>query len=234
MSERDVGGQDVGGRDVASAPGSVSGDGAPEVTLREMRWWDIEPVLALEGELFPEDAWSEGMFWSELALARGRGATRRYLVAVDPEGDLVGYGGLAAVSGTGDIQTIGVLPAYRGTGLGSRLLRALLGAATDFECAEVLLEVRVDNLPAQRLYERFGFTPIGIRRGYYQPANVDALVMRLTDPASASASVSGTAAQGSSTPASEAGASGPSAAGPPAVSLASPHPSTPQGTESHG
>ncbi|WP_344569987.1 ribosomal protein S18-alanine N-acetyltransferase [Streptomyces axinellae] len=181
-----------------------------------MRWWDIGPVLALEGELFPEDAWSEGMFWSELALARGPAATRRYLVAADPEGGLVGYGGLAAVSGTGDIQTIGVLPAYRGTGLGSRLLRALLGAATDFECAEVLLEVRVDNLPAQRLYERFGFAPIGIRRGYYQPAGVDALVMRLTDPGVPAASLPPAPAHLSSGTSS------------------STSPRTPQGTESHG
>ncbi|MFF9559990.1 ribosomal protein S18-alanine N-acetyltransferase [Streptomyces albus] len=153
------------------------------VTLREMRWWDIEPVLGLEAELFPEDAWSAGMFWSELAHARGPAATRRYLVAEEPGGALVGYGGLAAAGGTGDIQTIGVLPGHRGTGLGSRLLSALLRAATDFECGEVLLEVRVDNAPAQRLYERFGFVPVGLRRGYYQPAGVDALVMRLADPA---------------------------------------------------
>lgn len=39
--------------------------------LREMRWWDIEPVLELEKDLFPEDAWSRGMFWSDLAHARG-------------------------------------------------------------------------------------------------------------------------------------------------------------------
>ena len=44
----------------------------------------------------------------------------------------------------------------------------------------MLLEVRVDNVRAQKLYERFGFEPIGFRRGYYQPGNVDALVMRLT------------------------------------------------------
>ena len=162
-------GPDVPGRASAGRP-----------ALREMRWWDIGPVLALERELFPEDAWSAGMFWSELAHARGPAATRRYLVAAEaPTGGLVGYGGLAAVGGTGDIQTIGVLPAHRGTGLGSRLLSELLSAATAFGCAEVLLEVRVDNAPAQRLYERFGFDPIGVRRGYYQPGNVDALVMRL-------------------------------------------------------
>ncbi|MEU2180654.1 GNAT family N-acetyltransferase [Streptomyces thermolilacinus] len=175
-----------------------------------MRWWDIAPVLDLERELFPEDAWSEGMFWSELAHARGPRSTRRYIVAEEPAagpaeepgdgpaeepGDasggslparIVGYAGLAAAGGLGDVQTIAVARDQWGTGLGARLLTELLHHATAFECEEVLLEVRVDNTRAQRLYERFGFEPIGFRRGYYQPGNVDALVMRLTvqDPAS--------------------------------------------------
>ncbi|MFE0649088.1 ribosomal protein S18-alanine N-acetyltransferase [Streptomyces sp. NPDC059534] len=149
-----------------------------------MRWWDIAPVLALEAELFPEDAWSEGMFWSELAHSRGPGATRRYIVAETPGENggqrLVGYAGLAAAGGLGDVQTIAVSRDQWGTGLGARLLTDLLHHATAFECDEVLLEVRVDNTRAQKLYERFGFEPIGFRRGYYQPGNVDALVMRLT------------------------------------------------------
>lgn len=154
-------------------------------TLREMRWWDIGPVLELEHELFPEDAWSAGMFWSELAHARGPQATRRYIVAEDAAGRLVGYAGLAAAGDLADVQTIAAARDQWGTGLGARLLTDLLRAATAFECAEVLLEVRVDNTRAQKLYERFGFEPIGFRRGYYQPGNVDALVMRLTDPAQA-------------------------------------------------
>ncbi|WLW58457.1 GNAT family N-acetyltransferase [Streptomyces sp. YU58] len=164
-----------------------------------MRWWDIDPVLELEKELFPEDAWSRGMFWSELAHSRGPGATRRYLVA--EVGDrVVGYAGLAtsgapaddqsgAAASDGDspvgadVQTIAVARDHWGTGLGARLLTELLRAATEFDCAEVMLECRVDNVRAQKLYERFGFEAIGFRRGYYQPGNVDALVMRLTDPA---------------------------------------------------
>jgi [ribosomal protein S18]-alanine N-acetyltransferase len=149
--------------------------------LREMRWWDLDPVMALEAELFPDDAWSRGMFWSELAGTRHPLATRHYVVA--EAGDrLVGYAGLSAVAGTGDVTTIGVTGDHQGTGLGARLLTELLRQATAFECHEVLLEVRVDNAPAQRLYERFGFEPVGVRRGYYQPGAVDALVMRLTDP----------------------------------------------------
>ncbi|WP_326767254.1 ribosomal protein S18-alanine N-acetyltransferase [Streptomyces sp. NBC_01591] len=148
--------------------------------LREMRWWDIDPVLELEHELFPEDAWSAGMFWSELAHSRGPRATRRYVVAEDlATGRIVGYAGLAAAGDLGDVQTIGVTRDHWGGGLGSVLLTDLLKHATAFECAEVLLEVRVDNTRAQKLYERFGFEPIGFRRGYYQPGNIDALVMRL-------------------------------------------------------
>ncbi|MFF8030499.1 MULTISPECIES: GNAT family N-acetyltransferase [unclassified Streptomyces] len=176
--------------------------GTDTAVLREMRWWDIDPVLELERELFPEDAWSRGMFWSELAHSRGPGATRRYVVAEEDDHRIVGYAGLAAAgaeSGGGseaaagaeagggsdavaDVQTIAVTRDHWGTGLGSRLLTELLRAATAFDCAEVMLECRVDNVRAQKLYERFGFETIGVRRGYYQPGNVDALVMRLTDP----------------------------------------------------
>ncbi|MEE4541808.1 ribosomal protein S18-alanine N-acetyltransferase [Streptomyces sp. V4-01] len=149
-----------------------------------MRWWDLDAVIALEHDLFPEDAWSRGMFWSELADTRHPAATRTYVVAEDPaDGRLVGYAGLAAVAGTGDVQTIAAARDHWSTGLGARLLTVLLRAATAAECHEVLLEVRVDNARAQRLYQRFGFEPIGFRKGYYQPGNVDALVMRLADPA---------------------------------------------------
>jgi ribosomal-protein-alanine N-acetyltransferase len=129
------------------------------------------------------------MFWSELAHARGPAATRRYVVAEDA-GRIVGYAGLAASGEVADVQTIAVARDQWGTGLGGRLLTELLRAATAFECAEVMLECRVDNIRAQKLYERFGFEPIGFRRGYYQPGNVDALVMRLS-PASDSGSAAG-------------------------------------------
>lgn len=154
-----------------------------DAVLRDMRWWDLDRVIAIEHALFPDDAWSRGMFWSELADARHPAATRTYIVAETPEGRIVGYAGLAAVAGTGDVQTIAAARDHWGTGLGALLLTALLRAATAAECHEVLLEVRVDNARAQRLYTRFGFEPIGIRKGYYQPGNVNALVMRRADPA---------------------------------------------------
>jgi ribosomal-protein-alanine N-acetyltransferase len=65
-----------------------------------------------------------------------------------------------------------------GHGIGSALLAALLAEARRRGCSEMFLEVRADNTRAQRLYKWWGFADIGIRRGYYQPSNTDAIVMR--------------------------------------------------------
>jgi ribosomal-protein-alanine N-acetyltransferase len=185
----------------ATEASRVAGAGA--VVLRDMRWWDLDAVLLVEHEVF-EDAWSRGMFWSELADTAHPAATRRYIVAEAADGRIVGYAGLAAVAGTGDVQSIAVAREHWGTGLGARLLTELLRTATAAECREVLLDVRVDNARAQRLYQRFGFEPIGIRKGYYQPGSVDAVVMRLSDPAAGPWSAEGAAADDPALPADSA------------------------------
>jgi [ribosomal protein S18]-alanine N-acetyltransferase len=141
--------------------------------LRPMRWWDIEAAMAIERELFP-DAWSAETFWAELARVP---ETRHYLVA-DDDGAVVGYAGLMAVGRQADVQTVAVAPGQQGHGYGATLLRALLDEATRRGCAEVLLEVRVDNAAALHLYEKAGFERISVRRGYY-PGGVDGMVMRL-------------------------------------------------------
>jgi ribosomal-protein-alanine N-acetyltransferase len=138
--------------------------------LRRMRWWDIEPVTALERALF-DDPWSPEMFWDELA----QGETRTYVIATDDDA-VVGYAGLAAMPDEAYVQTIGVAPAHQRRGLGATLLTALLDDAKRRGLPRVGLEVRVDNAPAIALYERFGFTRIAVRRRYY-PSGADALVM---------------------------------------------------------
>jgi ribosomal-protein-alanine N-acetyltransferase len=118
---------------------------------------------------------------SELASEHGY-----YLVGVDdarPD-EVVAYAGLLAPrgSGQGDIQTIAVDPARRGAGLGRALMHALIDEARRRGAAELFLEVRADNPVARTLYESLGFAEIGVRRGYYQPDGVDAVVMRLDVP----------------------------------------------------
>ena len=148
--------------------------------LRPFRWWDIEPVRRLEEDLFPDDPWSVEMFWSELADV----PHSRYYVIAEVGGEIAGYAGLMSQPGAaprtveGWVQNIAVARAHQGRGLGAVLLEALLAEAARRTCVEVWLEVRTDNDPAQRLYTRYGFEAAGIRRGYYQPGNHDALIMR--------------------------------------------------------
>ena len=151
--------------------------------LRPMTTADIDAVLALDRALFGEEAWSRQMLVGELGQ---QPASRFYLVAED-DGAIVGYAGLLAAGGQADVLTIAVDTARWGQGVGSELLRQLLAEAKRRECTEVFLEVRADNTRAQRLYHWWGFTEVGIRRGYYQPSGMDAIVMRrdLTGPAPA-------------------------------------------------
>nr|WP_121434536.1 ribosomal protein S18-alanine N-acetyltransferase [Actinomadura pelletieri] len=135
---------------------------------------DIAAVTVLERELFPEDPWSEELIRGELA---DQPRTRHYVVAERPDGEIVGYAGLAAAGGQADVQTLGVRADQRGSGIGAALLTELLDEAIRRDSEAVFLEVRADNDAARRLYERFGFDEVGLRRRYYQPSNVDAIVM---------------------------------------------------------
>ncbi|MGC4803730.1 ribosomal protein S18-alanine N-acetyltransferase [Micromonospora sp. DT233] len=140
--------------------------------LERFRWWHIDEVLPIEADLFGAEQWSPGMFWSELANGHF------YLVATDG-GALLGYAGLAvAPPDEAWVQNIAVRRDAQRRGVGRALLEALLAEAADRGVRSTLLEVAADNAPAQRLYATYGFEPIGVRRGYYQPSNTDALVMR--------------------------------------------------------
>ena len=143
--------------------------------LRPLHHDDLAAVLDLEQTLFPDDAWSPGMFAEELAM-QGHG---RHYVAAEEGNTLVGYAGMMLPGGRqAEVLTLAVNERNWGQGIGSALLTDLLEEAQRHDCAEVFLEVRADNPRAQDLYRRFGFERIGIRRGYYQPSGMDAIVMR--------------------------------------------------------
>ena len=144
------------------------------LALRPMTTADLDTVLDLEIALFGPEAWSRQMLTGELSQ---QPASRHYLVAADEEG-IVGYAGLLAAGAQADVLTIAVATSRWGQGIGSDLIAALLAEARRRRCTEVFLEVRADNTRAQRLYRRWGFAEIGIRRGYYQPSGADAIVMR--------------------------------------------------------
>jgi len=147
--------------------------------LRAATMHDLDAIMALETSTFTSDAWSAASMRAELA-----NQNTVYLVAVRADGadsqDIAGYAGLLAPRGAkeADIQTIAVAEAARRNGIGRALVAALMAAADERGATEVFLEVRADNPNAQALYRSFGFEEIGVRPRYYQPDDVDAVVMR--------------------------------------------------------
>jgi len=141
--------------------------------VREAHWTDVPALVALERELFGQDAWAEPTWWAELA---GR-PRRDYVVLADVEG-VLGYAGLDHGGELADVMTIAVAPRGQGRGSGRVLLAELERRAHLRGAAGLMLEVRADNAAARGLYERAGYTVLSIRRRYYQPGDVDAIVMR--------------------------------------------------------
>jgi len=142
-------------------------------TLRDVHWTDIEQLAQLERELFADDAWSQQTWWAELA-----GRPRRDYVAEVEGAEVLGYAGLDHGGDVADVMTIAVAPSARGRGLGRRLLDELETRARAGRAASVMLEVRADNAAAIGLYDRAGYTVVSTRRRYYQPGDIDALVIR--------------------------------------------------------
>ena len=143
--------------------------------LRPLRWWDVEALVELEQQLFDADAWSAETWWGELAQGQSRWYTG--VVLPDRPDEIAGYAGASVSGPEADVMTIAVAPWAQGRGVGSQLLSALVEAVAERGAGQLVLEVRADNVAAQRLYARHGFERIAVRRGYYQ--GVDAWIMRL-------------------------------------------------------
>ncbi len=136
-----------------------------------MRRRHLKGVMAIERQVYPRP-WSPNLFLSEMNEMRNR----CYLVARQGK-DVVGYGGIMSYGEEAHVTTVAVDPEHHREKIGTRLMYELIQEALRMGAQAVSLEVRVSNWGAQRLYSRFGFRPVGIRKNYYQETGEDALVM---------------------------------------------------------
>jgi [ribosomal protein S18]-alanine N-acetyltransferase len=134
---------------------------APPLELAPMRPDDVPAVAALEAATRPRP-WSAATFADEAARA-----DRRWVVARDPDGRLVGYAGVTLGAGEAHVLTVVVAPDVRRRGTGRRLVLEVLGAARAAGASAVTLEVRASNVAARALYDELGFVSAGLRPGYY-------------------------------------------------------------------
>lgn len=145
----------------------------PGAALKPMRVSDLEAVLELENRIYPFP-WTLGNFRDSLAA----GYECSVLCA---DARIIAYAVTMATPDDIHLLNLSVDIEEQGRGLGRWLLTELMSLAAARGFPSMLLEVRVSNLGAQRLYRSMGFAPIGLRRNYYPSvvsAREDAIVMR--------------------------------------------------------
>ncbi|MFC1846136.1 ribosomal protein S18-alanine N-acetyltransferase [Chloroflexota bacterium] len=96
---------------------------------------------------------------------------------------IMGMAGFWLMAGEVHITTIGVRNTYRQQGVGERLLISIIDMAIPMKADIVTLEVRLSNEQAQKLYEKYGFANVGLRKKYYSDNGEDAIIMT-TNPIS--------------------------------------------------
>jgi len=146
-----------------------------KVLIEPMRLEDLEAVHRIELASF-SSPWPPNAYRSELETNR----LASYLVA-RIDGEIVAYGGMWLMVDEAHITTFAVHPAWRRQRIGERLLLAFLDVASARQAREATLEVRLSNISARRLYEKYGFRPVGLRPRYYSDDGEDALIMT-TEP----------------------------------------------------
>jgi len=149
--------------------------------LRLMSQEDVPQVTEIDREAFPT-LWPPANYEREL-----KNGLAHYIVAGD-EGaghHIIGFAGLWMLVDEAHITNIAVREKHRRQGIGERLLIATIELAIELGANLITLEVRSSNTEAQKLYAKYGFVRVGLRRGYYTDNREDAVLMSIEDVKSA-------------------------------------------------
>lgn len=143
-----------------------------DIKIQPMQRSDVDNVIKIEEKAYGEHHWSKDSFLNELS-----NDLARYYSAFDVDGNLVGYAGCWQILEEVHITNIAVSPDFRRNKIGERLLQRIIDDCYKNMAKYITLEVRVSNTAAKNLYEKYGFKSLGVRKGYYQNNNEDALIM---------------------------------------------------------
>jgi len=99
---------------------------------------------------------------------------------------IVGFAGFWIMAGEAHITNIAVRELYRRQGIGELLLISIIDLAIELNTQFITLEVRASNTAAHSLYYKYGFTQVGLRRGYYTDNKEDGILMSAENITSAS------------------------------------------------
>jgi ribosomal-protein-alanine N-acetyltransferase len=131
----------------------------PEPRIRPLAERDLDPVVAIERELY-EFPWTLGNFRDSLAAGYS-------CWAYHGADGLVGYAVMMIGAGEAHLLNLSIAAACQRRGYGRQLLEHLMGVARSYGAGVLLLEVRPSNAAGRALYAAYGFEQAGIRREYY-------------------------------------------------------------------
>lgn len=140
------------------------------ISIEPMRQTDLEAVTRIDKRCYPSP-WVPESYLTELS---NRAAC--YLVARHGD-EIVAYAGEWVIMDEAHITTLAVDPSHQGHKIGERLLLAMLDEGILRGASHVTLEVRESNRAAQRLYCKYGFRNVAIRKSYYTDNGENAIVM---------------------------------------------------------
>ena len=143
-----------------------------DIIIDKMTKDDIEAVVEIEEEAYGKHHWAKTSFYDEMS-----NNLAKYYTAKTKNGELVGYAGTWHIIDEGHITTIAVKKEYLRNHIGEAIIQRIIDDCYANEIKYLTLEVRVSNIPAIKLYEKYGFQSLGTRKGYYQDNNEDALIM---------------------------------------------------------
>jgi ribosomal-protein-alanine N-acetyltransferase len=135
-----------------------------------MNYGHLNAVCEIENKCYTQP-------WSRIQYEEELGKTNAFYYAAVEDGIVIGYTGMWHIINEGHITTLAVSPDKRKSGIGTVLLHELIGTAKKLEMLGLMLEVRINNYDAQRLYMKNGFVLERIRKNYYSDTGEDALVL---------------------------------------------------------
>ncbi len=145
-----------------------------EITVRRAEERDLDAITLIEARCFEgQDPWSKNAFYNEIV----ENADRTLYLIAEKDQTVIGYMGVWKILDEGHITNVAVDPDYRRQHIAEKIIEEMIKRTSEEGITSWTLEVRADNEPAIRLYEKTGFREEGVRPGYYEYDGTDALIM---------------------------------------------------------
>lgn len=143
-----------------------------KIRVRIAKSSDLDDIYDLDVQTF-------AMPWSKEALSYDiLENDNAFVIVAEYESEFAGYADIWTVLDEADLNSIAVRVDFRRKGIGDAIMLAMTEMLSANGVATINLEVRVSNMPAIKLYKKYGFNECGVRPGYYLDNGEDALIMK--------------------------------------------------------